>query len=254
MKFLERRRLINGLLVASVLMNVGMVAYLANTGGLRRVLVRLDLLPLSNTRLPFQEADEARFRKLPGGSGGVYFAGESHAAAGPWSEFYTRVHNRGIGGEKTVNLLKRLDEITARKPDKLILMLGSNDLASAAKPSRVVASFREILERIRAESPNTSVVVLSVLPVNRDYPDPAPFTNADVREVNTGLANLVDDFPGTRFVDLTDLLVDAKGDLKPEYTPDGTHLSVDGYLAIRARIDPLVVGGAADSPGKVEPR
>ena len=249
MKIFERRRLINSLLVASVAANVGGVGYLASTGGLRRVLVKLDLLPITSSRMPFQEQDEARFRKLPGGSGGVYFAGESHAAGGPWAEFYSEVHNRGIGGETTTGFLGRLDEVIARRPRKLFLLLGTNDLASASRPSRVVANYRAILERLRSESPSTTVYVVGTLPVNRDFPEPDPFTNDDVREVNRGLAAMIDEFPNARFVDLTDVLVDASGALKPEYTYDGTHLSVEGYLATRKRLDPLVLGGPEGPTG-----
>ena len=48
--------------------------------------------------------------------GEVVFAGDSLVADGPWAEFYSEIHNRGIGGETTSGLLGRLDEITEGRP------------------------------------------------------------------------------------------------------------------------------------------
>jgi lysophospholipase L1-like esterase len=254
MKFFERRRLVNSLFVASALLNLGMLVYLSYSGGLRRVFMRMDLLDISPERAGFQENAEAYFRKLPNRPGEVIFAGDSLVASGPWPEFYSAIHTRGIGGETTSGLLKRLDEITEDRPRKVVLLIGANDLAAAVTPARVIANYRTILERIRAESPTTEAIVIGVLPVNRTISDGLTYTNTEVQEVNRRLKGLVAEFPRARFEDVTDLLTDEVGNLRPEYTYDGLHLKIEGYLALRERLEGPVLEGDPGQPPKESTR
>src|SRR4051812_6536707 len=161
-----------------------MVGYLASSGGLRRVLIRVNLLDVPSERAEFQEELEARFRRLPSRPGEVVFAGDSLIAAGPWADFYSAIHTRGVGGETTSGLLRRLDEITEDRPRKLVLLIGANDLAAAVPPARIVANYRAILGRIRAESPSTETTVVGVLPINRSFADGPGYSNTEVHEVN----------------------------------------------------------------------
>ena len=108
------------LCVTSVALNIAMLGYLSYSGGIRRVFIRMNLLDVSLDRAEFQLQNEDRFRKLPSRPGEVVFAGDSLIAAGPWPDFYTTIHTRGIGGETTLGLLQRLDEITEDKPRKLV--------------------------------------------------------------------------------------------------------------------------------------
>jgi lysophospholipase L1-like esterase len=248
MKFFERRILVNSLFGASVVLNIAMLGYLSQTGGLRRIFMRMDLLDLPPERAAFQERAQEVFRKLPSRPGEVIFAGDSLIAAGPWSEFYSTIHNRGIGGETTSGLLGRLDEITEDRPRRLILLIGANDLAAAVAPARVVANYRAILERVRAESPATEVVAIGLLPINRTIPNGPSYTLTEVQEVNRRLKELVGEFPRARFLDLTDLMTDEAGNLRPEYTPDGLHLTTEGYLALRERLQGPVLEGDRNQP------
>src|SRR5271168_161103 len=118
MKFFDRRRLINTMLVLSVLLNVLMIGYLAQSGGLRRIFLKLDLAELPKTRLDFQKEMEARYRKFPNTGAEIAFVGDSLVADGPWAEFFSEIHNRGIGGDRVSGVLGRLDEITEGQPRK----------------------------------------------------------------------------------------------------------------------------------------
>ena len=53
MKFFERRRLINGLLVDSAPLNLSMIGDLSPSGGLLRVSIRLDLIDVPSERARF---------------------------------------------------------------------------------------------------------------------------------------------------------------------------------------------------------
>jgi lysophospholipase L1-like esterase len=241
MKFFDRRRLINALLIMSVLLNLSMIAYLAQTGGLRRFFLRLDLTELPEVRFPFQKEDEDRFRKLPNTSAEIVFAGDSLVAAGPWSEFFSEIHNRGIGADKVSGVLSRLDEILDSKPRKLFLLIGANDLSSAVPDSQYIRHYRKLLERVRKESPDTVITVLAILPVNMTFPIPPSYDNAQVVETNRKLKELVAEFPSVRFLDLARPLSDDGGSLRREFSSDGLHLNIDGYLAIREALKGLVL-------------
>ena len=190
-------------LAASLLLNVSMIAYLAQSGGLRRIFLKLDVVELPKTRAEFQKEMEARYRKIPTTPAEVVFAGDSLVADGPWAEFFTEVHNRGIGGDTAAGLLGRLDEVTEGKPRKLFILVGANDLAAAVPDAQFLRHYREILERVRRESPEPpAITVLGVLPINPTFSKVQAYDNARVAETNRRLKELVGEFPGVRFLDL----------------------------------------------------
>ena len=233
MKFFEQRRLINGIMIVSLLLNLAMLAYLAKSGGLRRFFVKIDMAEPVKTREQFQKDLEAKYRKLPDSSAEVAFVGDSLIGDGPWAEILTEIHNRGIGGETTAGLLDRLDEITSGKPARIFLLIGTNDLAGAVPEAQVLRNYRKILERLRAETPQTQVNVLALFPVNPSMSAHATQSNATINSVNRQLKELVAEFPGVRFLDLTSHLTNQAGELRPELSVDGIHLNVDGYLTLR---------------------
>jgi lysophospholipase L1-like esterase len=234
------RWIVNSLLVASVLLNVSMVAYLARSGGLRRFFVKLDLAELPKDRMEFQREMEARFRKFPNTPAEVAFVGDSLVGDGPWAELFSEVHNRGIGGDTVSGVLGRLDEVTEGRPRKVFLLIGTNDLAAAVPDAQFLRHYRTLLGRLREESPGSEVTVLAIFPVNMTFPKRPTFDNARVAETNRKLKELVAEFPGVRFLDLTPWIADASGSLRREFSTDGMHLNVDGYLAIRGALKGLV--------------
>ncbi len=216
------------------------IGYLAKSGGLRRIFMKMDLVDLPGTRMEFQQNDEARFRKLPNTAAEIVFAGDSLVNNGPWAEMLSEVHSRGIGGETTSGLLTRLDEITESKPKQIFLLIGTNDLANSVPENRVVRNYRTILERIGRESPKTAITVLALLPLNPLSPKKTTQTGEQVASLNRRLKELVGEFPGVQFLDLTSYLADASGNLRPEFAEDMVHINLDGYLAIRKPIEDAV--------------
>ena len=88
----------------------------------------------------------------------------------PGPDFYSAIHTRGIGGDTTSGLLRRLDEITEDRPRKVFLLIGANDLAAAVPPARIL---RHLPGHPRAdpgrEPRRRRSVVIGVLPVNRTF-------------------------------------------------------------------------------------
>jgi lysophospholipase L1-like esterase len=241
----KRSRFVYVVLIASLALNVaGAAAFAARIvrkGGVRYLLERLDLRDAGHPMLPFQVDWRARLRKLPNTAGEIVFAGDSLIADGPWAELYSPIKNRGIGGETTAGLLDRLDEVTESQPRKVFLLVGTNCLAADIPVAQVVRNYRKILERIRRDSPQTRLFVISVLPVNQRLEQGPVHDNATIRELNDHLRDLAGQFENAAFLDVFDALTDSSGDLRKELTSDGLHLNIDGYLILGRLLENHVI-------------
>ena len=71
------------------------------------------------------------FKSLPKTNGDIIFIGNSITDGAEWSELFAdnRIKNRGISGDISAGVLNRLDEIVNRKPAKVFLLIGVNDLS-----------------------------------------------------------------------------------------------------------------------------
>ena len=150
--------------------------------------------------------------------------------------------NIGIGGDKTQNVLWRLDHggVDGLKPKTIVLMIGNNNMfftpetgvAAAAKGVEACA------RNLREKFPDAELIVAKILPCHapksRFYED-ILLTNAEIDKLNLGAD------PKIRVLDLTADFLNADGTIKKAlYTPDNIHLSPEGYAAYAARLKPLL--------------
>ncbi len=150
--------------------------------------------------------------------------------------------NIGIGGDKTQNVLWRLDHggVDGLKPKTIVLMIGNNNMfftpetgvAAAAKGVEACA------RNLREKFPDAELIVAKILPCHapksRFYED-SLLTNAEIDKLNLGAD------PKIRVLDLTADFLNADGTIKKAlYTPDNIHLSPEGYAAYAARLKPLL--------------
>lgn len=247
----NRRRGILALLVVSLSINtlgIGFMTFrVMRKGGLRYLLERLDLRDAVHPLLPFQEDWRARLRKYPNTAGEIVFVGDSIIAEGPWSELYSSIKNRGIGGETTAGLLDRLDEVTESLPRKVFLLIGTNCLAADIPVAQVVRNYHKILERIRNDSPRTKTYLIGVLPVNQHFANGPVHDNGMIRDLNDRLKQLASEIGNVEYIDASVALSDQQGDLQKELSKDGLHLSLDGYLVLGKLLEPYVVAAESDS-------
>lgn len=110
--------------------------------------------------------------------GDIIFLGNSINDGAEWNELFTnkgekhadsRIKNRGISGDITAGVIHRLAEITRRKPAKVFLMIGINDLGRGLTPDSVVKNILLINDYLQQESPGTKVFIESILPVNPGF-------------------------------------------------------------------------------------
>ena len=150
--------------------------------------------------------------------------------------------NIGIGGDKTQNVLWRLDHggVDGLQPKTIVLMIGNNNMfftpetgvAAAAKGVEVCA------RNLREKFPDAELIVAKILPCHapksRFYED-ILLTNAEIEKLNLGADQKI------RVLDLTADFLNPDGTIKKAlYTPDNIHLSPEGYAAYAARLKPLL--------------
>jgi lysophospholipase L1-like esterase len=169
--------------------------------------------------------------------GGTIFLGNSITEFGEWKSLLgdSAVINRGIAGDNTFGLLDRLDEVIARRPDKLYIEAGINDIAQHVPIGMICGNISAIAEIVKTKSPGTKVYVISILPTNEDAKKEYPevYGNNTVAEaVNSKLKENAGK-EGFTFIDLAASVKDSTGNLDRKYAlPDGLHPNKAGYLVL----------------------
>jgi len=168
---------------------------------------------------------------------------------------YSRVVNRGVGGDETTGMRQRFAaDVVALEPDAVLIWGLVNNITRAdtsdrpAAKERAQADYREMLQLARAagikvilatEVPwtesqdvlNTLRAWIGSLRGRQSY---ASRISADVRDVNDGLrAMAIAD--GIPLLDFERVFADADGTRKLDYAAeDGSHISPAGYRALTA--------------------
>ena len=119
----------------------------------------------------YYDQRELLFERLSTSPGDIVFLGNSITDGAEWSEIFEnpRCKNRGISGDVIPGVLNRLETITKGRPAMVFLMIGTNDMARGVSNDSIVQGVRTIVQRIKAESPETHIVVQSILPTNDCY-------------------------------------------------------------------------------------
>jgi len=185
------------------------------------------------------------FKNLPQTKGDIIFIGNSITDGGEWSELFNdiRVKNRGISGDFSAGIINRIDEVAQRKPSKIFLMIGVNDLARNISPDSVVKNILLIASYLKQETPSTKLFVQSILPVNDIYGKFSGHTvkGEQINLVNEKLRQLAAENKYI-FIDLYTAFSNENGKLKPELSNDGLHLKGEGYLLWKHLVFPYVYG------------
>jgi lysophospholipase L1-like esterase len=174
----------------------------------------------------------AQFAKEPIVTGKIIFLGNSITEMGNWKKATgdTTVINRGIGGDITYGVLKRLKDITDRNPSKVFILLGINDIGKDIPDVVIADNELKIVKEIHNKCPQTQVYVESVLPLNPTMPHfPQHYDKEEhvlaldkLLQANAAAGNYT-------FVDIFHLFVDADGRLQSQYSYEGLHVKPPAY-------------------------
>ena len=144
---------------------------------------------------------------------------------GDWAKRLDKmaVVNRGISGDVTEGVFRRLGEICFYKPKAIFLLIGINDINGGNKSSQETSTnIVKIVREIQALSPKTKIYVQSLLPTVHEHLKNAILT------INQKLKKeaIVNKYT---FVDVFSWFADEKGLMRQEFTSDGLHLNPEGY-------------------------
>ena len=174
-----------------------------------------------------------RFKMEPVLKGKVLFLGNSITEGGNWKKLLndSSAINRGISGDITYGILYRIEEVVKRRPSKVFLLIGINDIAKGIPDEIIMENIFSIVRRIKNPSAKTAVFVQSILPTNNVFPDFPDHKNKDdhVVTINAQLQKYGDRL-GYTYVDLYSKFLDGESRLDAKYTADGLHLNLAGYL------------------------
>ncbi|MGM5470001.1 GDSL-type esterase/lipase family protein [Flavobacteriaceae bacterium LMO-SS05] len=176
---------------------------------------------------------KALFENTPDTKNEIIFLGNSITEGGDWKALFPdkNVINRGISGDVTDGVLFRLDEVTASKPSKLFLLIGTNDMARGKSIDYVIENTEKIIVQIKRQSVETKIYLQSILPINPNVG--TKFSghknnHQKIIEANERLRSLAKKY-NLKFIDLHKYMSNGEKHLKPKYTYDGLHLTEEGY-------------------------
>lgn len=166
----------------------------------------------------------------------IVFLGDSLTAFNDWAGAFDRPDflNRGAPGDRTDQILARLGPILAARPAKIFIMAGANDLYSGRPVPVILENYLKILRKIQQDSPRTQILVQSALPVNESIFGPR-IRNREIILLNRGLEKICRNL-GLTYIDLARLMRGADGQLRPDLTTDGAHLTKAAYQIWQAAI------------------
>ena len=139
--------------------------------------------------------------------------------------------NRGIGGDTTFDLEKRLQvSLYDLQPKVVVMLIGANNFKT------MFDNYENILLGLKKNLPNSRIVLLSLTSMSGEWGKNnhlAAFNNVKIKA-------LAEKY-GYEFVDLyTPLLNLETNEIYPEYTTDGGHLTHEGYVVLTAQIRPVI--------------
>lgn len=150
--------------------------------------------------------------------------------------------NIGIGGDKTQNVLWRLDHggVEGLEPKACVLLIGNNNMFFTPETGiePVAEGIKTCLVNLREKFPEAEIVVVKIFPAHA----PGDAFYEDIKKTNAALdtLNLTSD-PKVQLLDLTSDLLHADGTLtKDLYHSDNIHLIPVGYDLYAARLRPLL--------------
>ena len=160
----------------------------------------------------------------------IVMLGDSITAWGDWSELLSRwdVANRGVGGDTTVGIINRLSDIYELNPEICFMMVGINDLRIGLSVSKVFMNYTEILKELKNKG--ITPIIQSTLYLSETSPNWSLINNK-VDDLNKMLKEYAFK-EGIMFIDVNNEL-SRGGALDSIYTPDGVHLSCNGYVKWR---------------------
>lgn len=150
-------------------------------------------------------------------------------------EFFNKNNyaNRGIGGQTSGQMLLRfMQDVIELKPKLVVILAGTNDIAGNTGPTTLINIKNNIKAMAQLASRNNIKVGLcSLLPV-LEYPwNPTVEPVPRIMEINYWLIKYSRE-NNYSYVDLFSPMARPDYGMKEEFSPDGVHPNLEGYLSM----------------------
>jgi lysophospholipase L1-like esterase len=154
----------------------------------------------------------------------IVLIGDSITEGAIWNEFFPkyRLLNRGIDGDKSSDILKRIDSIVSVEPKYAFIMVGINDIDQHISLEEIFGNYVEIVRKLQEK--DIGVVIQST--IQCELSKCGQKRVSKVNELNA----LLSVFASKNDIQYLDLgkLSDVRG-LDASFTTDGLHLNMKGY-------------------------
>mgnify|MGYP000612874016 CR=1 FL=1 len=162
------------------------------------------------------------------------FVGDSLIERGEWAEFFPKLSlkNRGVGGDTTLSVLNRIDDVKSLSPKYVFLSIGFNDIRAYRSTENILATYTLIVNSLRESGIN--VIIQSTIQCS---PKRSKDWSQHISELNNALEKFASE-KEIRFIDLG-VLSDDTG-LSLIYSQDGVHLNGTGYKEWVKIISPVI--------------
>lgn len=147
-----------------------------------------------------------------------------------------RVLNLGVGGDRTQNVLWRLNDLplSSISPKTVVVILGTNNIREKDAPCDIYTGISAVVTKMKTAWPKANIIVTQVLPRGREF----LFRQADRAALNDLLAS-GQSAQGYRFLTINEQSFTARGPdgVPTSYKPDLLHLEAPGYKLLSAALE-----------------
>ena len=163
----------------------------------------------------------------------VVFLGDSLTEGYDLKTYYPEyiIVNRGIGGDTTFGLEKRL-QVSAYdiNPKMVMMLIGANNFDT------MMENYENIVISLKDNLPSSDITLLSLTSMTKDWGR----NNQKAQNNNIKIKEYANKY-NLRYLDLYNPLLDeATNELRLEYTTDGGHFTPQGYEVITSVIKPVI--------------
>lgn len=163
----------------------------------------------------------------------VVFIGDSITDGAEWEDLFPsiKIANRGISGDTTDGVLKRLDSIYSTSASRAFIMIGINDFMRGVDVDEVFNNYMTIVNALSGDG--MKIYIQSTIFAGKRFVD----LNKKVLELNERLKTFSAQNDSIIYIDLNAGL--AKDSLlNPIYSIDDLHLGGNGYSVWKDTISP----------------
>lgn len=166
----------------------------------------------------------------------VVMIGDSITEGGEWSDIFpqTKIANRGIGGDKTDDILRRMEPIFSVNAKKAFVMIGINDIYNWQTIDTIFNNYIDIVRQLKSKG--TDVYIQSTLECSKNK---CGDKLEKVRELNKKLKAYAAEQKIT-YININDGLTTEEDGLLGQYSLDGVHLLGSGYLKWSKTLSPYI--------------